>query len=128
MSKMTNYLENALVNHVLRNTAMSSPTTIYIGLFTSGPNEDGSGTEVSGGSYARQSVSFSSPSNGSTSNSNTITFPVATANWGTIVGFGLFDASTSGNMLLYGSLTQSKTINSGDQFVINTGNLTVTFD
>lgn len=128
MSKMTNYLENALVNHVLRATPFTSPTNIYIGLFTSGPQEDGSGTEVSGGSYERQLVTFSAPNNGTTYNTNVISFPIATADWGTIVGFGLFDAQSGGNMLLYGTLVQAKTINVGDQFVINIGNLTVTFD
>ena len=127
MAAMSNYLETALVNAVFRNTSYTSPTTVYVGLFTSDPTDAGSGTEVSGGSYVRKAMAFASPTNGATSNSSAVEFDQATASWGTVTHFGLFDASSSGNLLLHGALTASKTIDSGDVFKFATSALTATF-
>jgi hypothetical protein len=126
MSEFSNYLENALINAVLRNTTYTSPATVYVSLWTSDPTDAGSGNEVSGGSYARTSVTFGSPSNGVTSNDADVSFPQATASWGTVGWIGLNDASTSGNLLFHTALDTSKTIDSGDIFKIATGSLTVT--
>ena len=126
MSAMSNYLENALVNATLRNTTYTSPATVYVGLFTTDPTDAGSGTEVSGGSYARQSASFAAPSDGASATSADVTFPQATANWGTVTHFGVFDASSSGNLLYHGALDTSKAIETGDVFKIASGNLTIT--
>lgn len=46
----SDYLENKILDHVLNNTSYTSPTTVYFALFTSNPAEDGSGSEVLGGS------------------------------------------------------------------------------
>jgi hypothetical protein len=127
MSQMSNFLENKLVDHVLRNVAYTPPTTVYVALYTSNPTDADTGTEVSGGGYVRQAVTFTAPSDGATSNSADIVFPVATADWGTITHIGLRDAATLGNLLLYGALTVPKTIQSGDQFKILAGDLDVTF-
>lgn len=127
MAAMSNYLETALVNAVLRNTSYTSPTTVYVGLFTSDPTDAGSGTEVTGGSYERKAMAFASPTNGATSNSSAVEFDQATASWGTVTHFGLFDAATTGNLLLHGALTASKTIESGDVFKFATSALTATF-
>ena len=126
MAEFSNYLENALINAVLRNTSYTSPTTVYVALFTSDPTDAGSGTEVSGGSYARTSVTFGSPSNGVTTSNADCTFPQATASWGTVTHIGLHDASTSGNLLFHTPLDTSKTIDSGNIFKIASGSLTVT--
>lgn len=126
MAEMSNYLENALINATLRNTAYTSPTTVYVGLFTSDPTDAGSGTEVSGGSYARTAVTFGAPSNGVTTNSAAVEFPQATGNWGTVGWIGIHDAATSGNLLYHTALDTSKTIETGDIFKISTGNLSVT--
>jgi len=126
MAEFSNYLENALINATLRNTAYTSPTTVYVSLYTSDPTDADSGTEVSGGSYARTSVTFDAPSNGVTQNSADVTFPTATASWGTVSHIGVHDASTSGNLLFHTALDTAKTIDSGDIFKIETGNLTVT--
>ena len=126
MAEMSNYLENALINATLRNTAYTSPTTVYVGLFTSDPTDAGSGTEVSGGSYARTAVTFGAPSNGVTTNSAAVEFPQATGNWGTVGWIGIHDAATSGNLLYHTALDASKTIETGDIFKISTGNLSVT--
>lgn len=127
MAGKTDYLENALLNHVFRNVAYTSPTTVYVGLFTSAPTDAGGGTEVSGGSYARKVGTFSAPSGGALSNSAAILFDVATANWGTIVAFGIFDAVSAGNLLYWNTMT-SVTINTSEQLNVPIGDLDVTED
>lgn len=126
MSEMSNYLENALVNATLRNTSYTSPATVYVALHTADPTDAGTGAEVSGGSYARTSATFGAPSDGSSTTTADITFPTATASWGTVTHIGIWDASTSGNLLYHTPLDTSKAIDSGDVFKILTGNLTVT--
>lgn len=126
MAEMSNYLENALINATLRNTPYTSPATVYVALFTSDPTDAGSGTEVSGGSYARTAVTFASPSDGVTTNSAAVEFPQATGTWGTVTHIGIYDASSSGNLLYHTILDVSKTISSGDIFKIATGSLSVT--
>lgn len=126
MAALSNYLENALINATLRNTAYTSPSTVYVGLFTSDPTDAGSGTEVSGGSYARKSMAFDAPSNGASVNTSAVEFDQATGNWGTITHFALFDALTTGNMLYHGALTTSKTIETGDVFKFADSSVTVT--
>ncbi len=123
---MSNYLENALINATLRATTFTSPTTVYVGLYTSDPTDANSGTEVSGGSYARKSATFGSPSNGVSTTSADITFDQATGSWGTVTHIGILDALTSGNLLYHTALDVSKTIDTGDIFKIASGNLTVT--
>lgn len=127
MAAMSNYLENALINAVLRNTSYTSPSTVYVALYTDNPGEGGTGTEVSGGSYARVAATFGAPSNGVALNSGAIEFAQATASWGTITHAAIYDASTSGNMLLYAQLTTSKAIDSGDVFKFAVGELSITF-
>jgi hypothetical protein len=143
MSALSNYLENKLIDHVLRNTAYTMPTTVYVALYTAAPSDAGGGTEVTGGSYARALVGpstsawtatqggtagASSGTGGQSANAADIPFPLPTANWGVVTHFGIFDAVTSGNLLMWAALAASKTVNSGDaapKFVA--GALTVTF-
>ncbi|MCJ2530747.1 MAG: hypothetical protein LN413_00295 [Candidatus Thermoplasmatota archaeon] len=108
----TDFLEDALINGVLRNSAYTPAVTVYAALFTVMPAEDGTGTEVSGNGYARQAVTFAAPTPaGETENSSDVTFgPATPAGWGTIVGWGIFDASTAGNMLYHGPLAEPSTI------------------
>lgn len=126
MSELSNHLENALINATLRNTSYTSPATVYAALFTTDPTDAGTGTEVTGGAYARTAITFGSPSNGVTTNSADVTFPTCTAAWGTVTHMGIFDASTSGNLLYHTPLDASKTVDSGDIFKISSGNLSVT--
>jgi hypothetical protein len=126
MAAMSNYLENALINATLRNTSYTSPATVYVGLFTSDPTDAGSGNEVSGGSYAREAMTFGAPSNGASVNSAAVEFDQATGDWGTITHFAIFDALTTGNMLYHGALTASKTIETGDVFKFATSSVSVT--
>ena len=124
-SEYSTYLQNAIINATLRNTAYTSPATVYVALSTTTITAAGAITEVSGGSYARQSVTLSAPSSGATANSANVVFPIATGSWGTITDVGIYDASTAGNLLYFTPLTASKAIASGDIFQISTGNLTV---
>jgi hypothetical protein len=126
MAEMSNYLENALINGTLRATSYTAPTTVYVALYTDDPTDADTGTEVSGGSYARTAVTFAAPSNGVTTNSADVTFPTCTLAWGTVTHIGLRDASTGGNLLYHTPLDASKTIDLGDVFKITTGNLSVT--
>ena len=128
MAEFSNYLEDKILDHVLRNVSYTSPTTAYVGLFTSDPTDAGTGTEVSGGSYARQVLSVTTASGGIVTSSGDVTFPQATGSWGTISHIGILDALTSGNLLMHTALTTSKTIESGDILKISSGNLTVTLD
>lgn len=131
MSNMTNYLEKKLCDHTLGKASYTMPATVYVALFTADPTETGSLTnEVSGGSYSRLAItsamSAAGATDGTSSNSSALTLGPASASWGTITHIGIMDASTSGNMLLYGALAASKTIGSGDSFQFAIGQLEVT--
>lgn len=129
----SDFLENELLDHVLGNAAYTAPATVYIALYTAAPTDAGGGTEVSGGSYARLSVTnnatnWPAASAGAKDNGVALTFAAATASWGTVVAFGIFDAVSAGNMLLWADLTTSKTINNGDTAQFNANDLDVTLD
>jgi hypothetical protein len=126
MAAMSNYLENAVINAVLRNTTYTSPATVYVALFTTDPTDANTGTECTGASYVRKAMTFSAPSNGVSSNSSAVEFDQATTSWGTITHMGLYDASTSGNLLFHGALTASKVIDTGDVFKFASAALAVT--
>jgi hypothetical protein len=126
MAEFSNYLENAIINATLRATSYTSPSSVFVALFTSDPTDAGSGTELSGNAYTRKAVTFSAPSNGVTSNSADVNFDQATGNWGTVSHIGIYDASTGGNLLYHTPLTSSKTIETGDLFKIATSSLVVT--
>lgn len=128
MASLTNYAENKLIDHIFRTTTWT-PGTMYVALFTAAPSDTGGGTEVSGGSYARQSITKgnanwtgthgtttgdSSGTGGTAGNASTVTFPAPTANWGSITHVALFDAVSAGNMIAWGALTTAKTVNNGD--------------
>ena len=123
----SDYLEDKLLKHAFTNTAYTPASTLYVGLYTAAPTDAGGGTEVSGGSYARVSVSFSVSGTGTLcTNSAAVEFTAATASWGTVVAVGVFDASTAGNLLAWADLTVNKTIDTGDIFRIPTGDLDIT--
>ena len=123
----SNYLENKVLLHVFGATAYTAPATLYVALFTSDPGEAGSGTEVSGGSYARQTIAFT-VTGASATNTAAIEFPTCTASWGTVTYGAVYDAVTAGNLLASGPLTTSKTIASGDVLRIPASSFTITLD
>lgn len=126
MTAMSDYLENAIINATLRGQDFVAPPTVYLALFTSDPTDAGTGTEVSGGGYTRQPISFGSSTDGSCSNVGDIFYPAATAGWGTISHIGIYDAGTAGNLLYYGSLITTKSIAANDQLKVAAGDITVT--
>jgi hypothetical protein len=130
MAGFTNYAEDLVLDWLLTNAAATRPTAWYVALYTVAPGETGGGTEVSGGSYARTAVTFTVSGTAPTtaSNSAAVEFAAATASWGTVVAAGIFDASTSGNLLAFANLTTSKTVDSGDVLRFNTGEIDVTLD
>jgi hypothetical protein len=123
----TNDLETRALQWAFTAGSPTRPTAWYIGLFTAAPDDTGGGTEVSGGSYARQTVALTVSGNLAT-NSAAIEWPTASASWGTITHVAVFDALTSGNMLVYATLTTSKSIAAGDVLRINAGDLDITLD
>lgn len=126
MSAMSDYLENEILDHVLGTGAYTMPSTVYVGLSTGSFNDDNSGTELSGSGYARKSASFSAASSGTTSNSGAIEFDAATGSWGTVSHFGIFDAASSGNLLIHGAFSASKSVTTGDILRISAGDLDIT--
>lgn len=129
MGALSDYLESAWLG-TLKGTAFSVTSgNIHIALYTATPGETGGGTEVSGGSYARQAVAaanWSAVSAGEPSiidNTAVIQFPTATASWGTITSVGVRDALSAGNLLYFGALVASKVVDNGDTFKFNIGAL-----
>ena len=135
MSAMSDYLEAALLDHVFNNVVLTSPSEVFIGLHTADPTDAGTGTEVSGGSYARAQVN---PNGGGApefalavtdgigkmvTNDDDVTFPTATAAWGTITHVSLWDADISGNLLYHGALDDQQVVGIGGVFKVEAGQL-----
>ena len=125
----SNTFETHVLNYVFTSTSVTRPTAWYLALFTSNPDEDASGTEVStsGTAYARQSATFTVSGN-TASNSAAIEFPTATASYGTVTHVGVFDASTGGNLIAYSALSTSKAVGTGDVFRVPAGDFDLTLD
>jgi hypothetical protein len=122
----SDYLENKLIDHSLGTTSFTMPATVYAALYTVAPSDSTAGTEVTGGSYARQTITFGAASSGSASNSANVDFtnmPTCT-----VVAVAILDNLTSGNLLYWGTLTTSRSVTSGDAVRISSGALTVSLD
>jgi len=128
MAALSDHAEALLLDWLMTNGTATRPTAWYVGLFTAAPSDAGGGTEVSTGGYARQSVTFDAASSpgGTTSNSGAVTFTASGADYGTVTHIGIFDASTSGNLLWHGALTASKTVADGDTLEFSVGNIDLT--
>jgi hypothetical protein len=132
MSAASDFLENELLDHVLDNAAYTSPTNVYLALFTAdtgletnSPSAEAQTPGVDG--YSRVTLSFAAAAGGSSATDAAATVgPCTNSNWGTITHIAVMDAATGGNVLFYGAVTTSKTIEVGDTFQISSGNLTVT--
>lgn len=116
---ISNWLSSAFLNAALRNTAFTPPTAVYLALYTSDPTQSDTGTEVSGGGYARQAITFAAPSivggMQTVKNSADIEFPIATADWGLVTQIGLRTAATGGNLLWSSAIPNPRTIQTGDK-------------
>jgi hypothetical protein len=131
MGSFSNYWENTILNHLFGKGSYA-PATIFVGLSTSNPGEDGAGlNEPSGNNYARLETTasdWSSASNGSLANADMIDFNQATGNWGTVTHFALFDAASGGHLVAYGTLETPKAIGSSDTVRFDPGDLVVSLD
>ncbi len=142
MSKASDYLENKLIDHIFRGRSFTAPAALWVSLHTADPTDTAGGAEVSGNNYGRAQLNpsdtnwaatqggtpaaASSGTGGATSNKGVITFPTPSASWRTVTHFGIWDASTSGNLLVHGQLTVSKVINTSDVVTFPVDSLTVT--
>ena len=126
MSAMSNYLETKVLDYVLRDQADWAPTSVHLALHTADPAEDGSGAECSGGSYARQAITFNAAhaTNGTIDNSSAEEFTNMPAC--TVSHIGIWDAASSGNLLFYGAVSASKTVTAGDTISLAAGSLDIT--
>jgi hypothetical protein len=133
MSNASDYLEVELRRHLFRTGSFAKPAALYVSLHTANPTDAGTGTEVTGGSYARVACnpadanwSAASATDGVTANVAAITFPTPSAGWGTVTHFGIWDAASGGNLLVHGALTGSQVISSGALVAFAAGALIVT--
>jgi hypothetical protein len=144
MAAMSNYLENKLIDWMLRGQAYTPPTSTWVALYTVAPTDAGGGTEVSGNNYARLQILSnmtnwsgtqasattvaSTGNTGTTSNNGTLNFNVPSGAWGVVTHFGLMDQSSGGNLLFFGPLTVAKNIGSGDTVVVDPDTIAVQID
>jgi len=126
MSALSDYAENKVLDVLGANATFTAPSNVYLGLSTGSLGDDNSGTELSGNNYSRVSVSFGAAASGTMSNDAAIEFAAATGSWGSVSHWGLYDAASSGNLLVHGSFSAAKTIASGDVLKVATGDLDIT--
>ena len=128
MAGFSDYLEGKVLDHVFGGTAYTAPATLYVALYTVAPDDTGGGTEVTGGSYVRQTGAFtvSGTSPTTATNAAAVEYPTATDNYGTVVAVGILDALTGGNLLAYANLDTSKPVTTGDVFRFDAGDLDIT--
>jgi hypothetical protein len=134
MSALSSYLENKLADHVLGDISYNSPSSVYLALFTTNPTENGTGNECVGTAYARVEVTNNSEKwpnaiAGLKTNGTLIVFPVVgTSGWGTVSHWGLYDAATGGNLLIFGAFTASQSTAHNDTITISPGGIDITFE
>ena len=130
----SDYLENAALNYVFGSTAYSPSGTYYLGLSTTCPTDaNGNVNEPAGGAYARRSITnaksfWSTSTTGVIINMNEVAFPEATASWGSIAYFVMYDQSAGGNLIVWGSGSTPKTIDTGDIARFGSGNITISLE
>lgn len=129
ITAMSDFLENAVLDLVLRGVSYTGGSNIYAALFTTPTTDAGGGTEVVGGAYVRAQVTaFDPATSGLSANSASVAFATASAPWGLVTHFALFDDPATGNLLYHGPLSVPRTVNAGDTFVFPPGNITISHD
>lgn len=135
----SDYLEKAILDYLLGAGALAKPATVYVALSTAAYSEAATGaamTEVAGGGYARVAVTndatnfpaATGASPATKANGTAITFPTASASWGTVTSFYIVDAGTGGNVLYGGDLTTAKAVGSGDTATFAANSISITED
>ena len=125
---LSNFMELEILDHLLINASYTAPSTVYLALYTTDPTDADSGTEVTGGSYAREVFAVDVAAARATDNTSLVTFTTATANWGTVSHWGLHDAITAGNLMAHGDFTTAKAVNNGDTAKINAGDIDLSWN
>lgn len=125
---ITHFAANQMIAKMFGTTNYTPPVTFYLALFTGLPTLVGGGTEVVGGAYARVAITnnttnFPAPTISSTASTALFQFPTPTANWGTVVAVGIYDASSAGNLIGWYQLPTSRPINTGDNYAFPIGNI-----
>lgn len=121
---LTNYSRNKLIDHLLGTTTYTSPSNVYLGIFSVSPSNNSSGTEVVG--YTRPVATFSASATGAASNDTDLAIPnMPTC---TVVAVGIFDAQTSGNLLAWTTLSSTQSFNATDSLYIPIGDLDFTLN
>ena len=128
MSAMSDYLELKFLDHFTGTASTSSPSAVYLGLAVGSIADNAGGTELSGNNYTRKAITFASASSGSIASNNAVEFNSATGSWGTVAYWGIWDASSSGNLLFHGAFSASKAIATGDILKVASGSLTISAD
>lgn len=128
MSAMSDYLELKFLDHFTGRASTTAPSAVYLGLAVGSIADNAGGTELSGSNYSRKAITFAVASGGAISSNASVEFDPATGSWGTVAYWGIWDASTSGNLLFHGVFTASKAIASGDILKVASGSLTISAD
>ena len=128
MAALSDHAEKLLLDWMMTSGTATRPTAWFVALYTAAPSDAGGGTEVSGAGYARQAVTFNAAATpgGTTSNTADVSFTAAGGDYGTVTHLGIFDASSSGNLLWHGALTASKAVEDGDTITFSAGNIDLT--
>lgn len=125
----TNFLEDKFLLASLTGNTYTGNGTVYLALYSTAPGESGSGTELSGSGYSRQSIAFTvNTGNGVATNTANVVFGNATADWSTAVAYGVIDAPSGGNILYTGNLTPSQTLLNGYNMTFQTGNVSISIN
>ncbi len=117
------YLKNKVIKHVLAEASFTMPTNVYLALYTTDPTVGDTGTEVVGGSYARQLLSFATASAGAKTSNTSETFSTMPAT--TVTHWGIRDASSGGNLLYFGAFDLPIQLNAGNNLTINSGDIVI---
>ena len=125
---MSDYLELKFLDHFTGRASTTAPSAVYLGLAVGSIADNAGGTELSGSNYSRKAITFAVASGGAISSNASVEFDPATGSWGTVAYWGIWDASTSGNLLFHGAFTASKAIASGDILKVASGSLTISAD
>tara|TARA_R110000803_G_scaffold27557_2_gene64377 strand:- start:138 stop:524 length:387 start_codon:yes stop_codon:yes gene_type:complete len=128
MSAMSDYLELKFLDHFTGRASTTAPSAVYLGLAVGSIADNAGGTELSGSNYSRKAITFAVASGGAISSNASVEFDPATGSWGTVAYWGIWDASTSGNLLFHGAFTASKAIATGDILKVASGSLTISAD
>ncbi len=135
VGSFSDFLEDEILDNYFGALDYAAPTPLYFALFTVDPSDSGGGTEVPfANGYARKSetnnkTTWATSSGGALDNAIAITFATASGGaWGTITAFGIFDASTAGNLIAWGEMTVDKAVGDGDTAQFNIGDLDITLD